>query len=269
MLTRKHIVLKASIAALAWGGLAVAGDDEDLAKKTQNPVADLISLPLQLNRDRRMGVADKGEKLVLNVQPVIPMSINDEWNLISRTILPLVKQDDLQPLNAADASGVGDVTQSFFFSPKQPSAGGWIWGAGPVVLLPTASDKLLGSEKWGLGPTAVVLKQSGGWTAGALTNHIWSVAGDRDRNDISATFVQPFISYTTRTLTSFAINTESTYDWKTKQWSVPVNLTVAQMLKIGSQPISLTAGVRYWAQSPEGGAEGWGIRAGITFLFPK
>lgn len=141
---------------------------------------------------------------------------------------------------------------------------------GPVFLLPTASDDLLGGEKSGLGPTAVFLKQKSGWTYGALANHIWSVAGDDDRDDISATFLQPFLSYTTKTFTTFGVNTESTYNWESEQWSVPINLMATQLLKVGNQPLTLTAGTRYWADSPDGaGPEGWGFRLGLTLLFPK
>lgn len=254
------------------GGLlpaAHADQNAELAKAAQNPIAALISLPIQVNYDHRLGTQDDGRKWVTNVQPVIPFSISDDWNLISRTILPLIDQKDIAPAGRMDKNGIGDVTQSFFFSPKQPTAGGWVWGAGPVLLLPTASDKLLGSEKWGLGPTAVVLRQRNGWTVGALGNHIWSVAGDSRRDDISATFVQPFLSYTTKTYTTFGINTESTYDWKTSHWSVPVNLAVTQMMRIGGQALTVSAGARYWADSPPGGPEGWGFRLAVTLLFPK
>lgn len=256
-------------AALFGAGLAqpaIAADQAELAKASLNPIAALISLPLQFNHDDNIGPAAKGEKWQLNVQPVIPFSLNADWNLISRTIVPLNDQDGL---GAADASGVGDIVQSLFFSPKAPTAGGWIWGAGPVLLLPTASDEALGGKKWGLGPTAVLLRQAHGWTYGALANHIWSVAGEVGRSDISATFLQPFLSYTTKTFTTFGVNTESTYDWKYEQWSVPINLTVTQMLKVGQQPINLQAGVRYWAESPDAGPEGWGYRLALTFLFPK
>ena len=246
-----------------------AADQAELAKKTLNPVADLISLPIQFNYDHKIGPTDDGTKYVVNIQPVIPFSIGPEWNIISRTILPLVDQDDILPAGQADASGLGDTTQSFFLSPKKPTAQGWIWGAGPVMLLPTATDNDLGSEKWGLGPTAVALRQAHGFTYGILANHIWSVAGDSDRSDISATYLQPFFSYTTKTFTSFTINTESTYDWIDDEWSVPINLMVSQLIKIGSRPISLQAGPRYWAESPDSGPEGWGFRFTFTLLFPK
>lgn len=142
-------------------------------------------------------------------------------------------------------------------------------GVGPVWLLPTASDETLGGEKWGLGPTAVALKQQGPLTYGALVNHIWSFAGDDDRSDINSTFIQPFFAFVTKTHTTLSINTESTYNWESDEWSVPVNLTVAQMLKIGSLPLQLGLTARYWVDTPEGGPEGWGWRAQLTFIFPK
>lgn len=249
--------------------LANADQNAELAKAAQNPIAAMISLPIQVNYDDHLGTRDKGRKWVTNIQPVIPFSISDDWNLISRTILPVVDQEDIAPAGRMDKSGIGDVTQSLFFSPKKATADGWVWGAGPVFLLPTASDKLLGSEKWGAGPTAVVLRQRDGWTYGALGNHIWSVAGDSDRDNISATFVQPFLSYTTKTYTTFGINTESTYDWKANQWSVPINLAVTQMMRIGGQALTVSAGARYWADAPQGGPEGWGFRVAVTLLFPK
>ena len=140
---------------------------------------------------------------------------------------------------------------------------------GPVELLPTASDEALGGEKLGLGPTAVALKQVGPWTVGGLVNHIWSVAGEDGRADINATFLQPFVAYVTRTKTTFGLNVEASYDWFDNQWTVPVNGTVAQMLKIGPQILQLTLGARYWAESPEYGPEDWGLRAQVTFLFPR
>lgn len=254
---------------LAMSPAASADSDAELAKKAQNPIAAMISLPLQLNYDEGYGATGDGEKWLLNVQPVIPFDLGSDWNLISRTIVPLIDQKDFVAGGALDESGVGDVLQSLFFSPKAPTAGGWIWGVGPALLLPTASDRVLGGEKWALGPTAVVLKQESGWTVGVLGNHLWSVAGEDDRDDISATLVQPFLGYTTRTYTTFMINTESTYDWKGETWSVPVNLMATQMLRVGGQPLTLQAGARYWADRPDGGPDGWGFRFAVTFLFPR
>jgi len=163
---------------------------------------------------------------------------------------------------------LSDTVQSFFFSPVKPTAGGWIWGAGPVFLLPTATDALLGSEKWGAGPTAVVLKQENGWTYGALINHLWSFAGESGRADVNATFLQPFCSYTLKSLTTFTVNTESTYDWENSQWTVPVNVMVQQVMKIGKQPVALALGYRYYADKPTGGPD-WGFRVAVILIYPK
>ena len=156
--------------------------------------------------------------------------------------------------------------QSGFFSrPRSPSGGGsWCRAA---LLLPTATDDLLGGDEWAAGPTAVVLQQRGPWTYGALVNHLWSFAGP-GRTDVDATFLQPFLNYTTKTATTIGLNTESSYDWNASQWSIPINLFVNQMLKVGPQPIQLGLGGRYWAETPQGGAD-WGLRFNLVFLFPK
>ncbi|HEX5010560.1 MAG TPA: transporter [Planctomycetota bacterium] len=244
-----------------------ASEKEELAKQLNNPVADLISVPFQLNYDHDIGVNDDGNQWKLNVQPVIPMSLSEDWNLISRTILPLYRQEDFTP-DFGTHWGPGDITQSFFFSPKKP-VDGTVWGAGPVFLLPLASQDTMGGDKWGIGPTAVVLKQDGPWTLGALGNHIWSVAGDDDRPDIDSTYLQPFVAYTTKDAVSYSLNSESTYDWKTQEWEIPFNAVVSKVTRIGSQLVSIGGGLRWYADSTPGGPEGLGVRLVFTLLYPR
>jgi hypothetical protein len=260
--------LAAFAASLFACGAASADEAAELAQKLANPVAALISVPIQANYDSDYGPADEGSIMRVNIQPVIPLSINDDWNLISRTIVPIVDQNDV-PFSGVSEFGLGDTVQSLFFSPKAPTSGGWIWGAGPVLLAPTATDEVLGAKKWGIGPTAVMLKQNGPWTFGGLANHIESFAGDGDRADVSATFLQPFVSYITPSQTTYALNTEGTYNWETRKWSIPLNATVGQLLRVGNQLIQVGGGIRYWMESPDSGPEGWGIRLQFTLLYPK
>lgn len=260
------ILARLAMAAAAMAPAQAWSDDSELAKQLSNPVASLISVPFQFNYDSGYGPQD-GYRATLNFQPVVPVPITDDWNLISRTILPIITQKDIAGPSGTQ-SGLGDVTQSFFFSPKASGLGGLIWGAGPVLLLPTATDDLLGTGKWGAGPTAVALKQDGPWTVGILANHIWSFAGKQDRGEVNSTFLQPFVSYTTPDAWTFGVNTESTYDWTSGEWSVPINVTVAKLVKFQNQPVSFTVGTRYWAASPPGGPEGWGFRGVVTLLFP-
>jgi hypothetical protein len=261
---------RAADANPASADAASPGDEKSgaaaLAKATLNPIASLISVPLQNNFDFGGGPDGDGFQYKLNIQPVIPISLTEDWDVISRTILPYIYQDNIN--GTSSQSGLSDTVQSFFFSPVKPTPSGWIWGGGPVLQLPTATDDLLGEEKWGAGPTGVVLKQQGPWTYGMLFNHIWSFAGEDERPDVNRTFLQPFVAYTTKTFTSFGLNTESTYDWTGDQWNVPINLFVQQLLKIGKQPIALQFGGRYYAEGPSGGPE-WGLRFQIQLLFPK
>lgn len=256
--------------AMAFAMPVIAEDENaksaELAKQLNNPIADLISVPIQNNWDFGIGPADAMQYKV-NIQPVIPFSISTDWNVISRTILPVIYQESPVP-GGEDEYGLGDTVQSFFFSPKAPTSRGWIWGAGPVFLVPTSTDDVLGTGKVGAGPTAVVLKQEKGWTYGILANHIWSFAGQGNTPDVDSTFLQPFLAYTTKKFMTFSLNTESTYNWENSQWTVPINLQVSQLLKIGKQPISIGVGGRYYADAPDGGPD-WGLRFVVQFLFPK
>jgi hypothetical protein len=240
----------------------------ELAKKLSNPIASLISFPLQANFDDGYGPDSKGSKFVLNVQPVIPISLGDDWNVISRTIMPVIYQSDVIPNSSQ--GGLGDFLQSLFFSPTEPTAG-IIWGVGPALLLPTATDDRFGSEQWAAGPTMVMLKQTKGWTFGLLWNHLWNYAGNDERDDVNATFVQPFVSFTTKTAMTIGLNTEATYNWDADhdRWSIPVNFAVSQLMRIGKLPVQLQGGLGYWAASPENGPEGFRFRSSVTLLFPK
>ena len=257
----------ALLALLCSGQILLAADAGDVAKKLANPVAAMISLPIQGNYQPNMGANDEGSQWLTNVQPVIPFELNDDWNLISRTIIPLLSKDT-GVAGEDRINAVGDIVQSVWVSPVALTENGWIWGAGAAFLLP--SDSELSAKKWGAGPTALALKQDGPWTYGGLFNHIWSVGGsDAVTSNVNQTFVQPFLTYITPDAVTIALNTESIYDWENDQWTVPINLVVTKVMKIGSQIVSVGGGVTYWAEAPTNGPEGFGVRLLFTFIFPK
>ena len=240
-------------------------DADKLAKQLANPIASLISVPFQTNTDFGIGSAN-GTKLTMNIQPVIPLSISTDWNLIARVILPVISQTDVAG-ESGNQFGLGDAVVSGFFSPKKPTSGGLIWGVGPVLLVPTGTDNLLGTGKLGAGPTAVALKQIGSITLGALVNHIWSVAGASDRADINNSFFQPFIAKNFKGGLSVSLNTELTQSWDYDATSGTVNLVGAKVVKIGKQPAQIAIGPRI--PYGNGNNSDWGFRAQFTLMFPK
>jgi hypothetical protein len=242
-------------------------DAQALAKQLSNPVSSLVSVPFQLNWENGVGPGED-TRFVLNFQPVLPFTLNPKTNLIARVILPYVAQPSLVA-GAPPTSGFSDILFSAFFSPAQPK--GWIWGIGPALSLPVPTEPTLGSGKWGIGPTAVFLKQSGHWTYGALLNHIWSFAGDSDRSSVNQTFLQPFLALATTRGVTYTIQSETTANWEAasgEQWTIPINLMVTKVVKLGHRPMQVGGGAGYFIDTPTGGAE-WKIRTVVVLLFPR
>jgi len=262
-----------------------SGTDEadKLAKQLVNPISSLISVPFQANEDFGYGPSHNGYKFTLNIQPVIPISLTKNWNLILRTIVPVISQHDLfyvenvpkrlnLPAQNRSQDGLSDTLQSFFFSPEKRGPFGLNWGVGPALLYPTGTHPFLDTGTFSMGPTVVIVKQAGGLTAGGLMNQLWSVAIEEDRKSVSQLYLQPFVAYTLKTHTTLILSSEATANWNNTpgnaKWTIPLIFQISQVLKIGKQPINIQIGGKYYADSPRYGPD-WGVRFNLTLLYPK
>jgi len=245
----------------------------DLRAAVQNPVGAMYSLPLKFTFD--FG-APNGEASFLNIQPVIPITVGD-WNLINRIIMPLIDTpgqvtgtpDIPNPPPGDGATGLGDINYSLFVSPAKP--GKFIWGVGPSIMFPTATDEQLGSEKWSAGPTGVILVQPKWGTYGGLVRQLWSFAGDDDRSDVSQLLVEPFVNYNLDKGWYLITDMIITANWNAdsgNRWTVPLGGGVGKLLKIGSQAINVRTEAYYNIAKPDS-APNWQWGFTVQFLFPK
>jgi hypothetical protein len=235
------VVIPSCLAGLIAAHAALAQEGADLAKKSQNPVADLISLPFQNNTYFGIGPGDKTAN-VLNIQPVIPVSLGG-WNLINRAILPVIYVEDLtsgldvlpQGISNGSRFGLGDLNYTAYFSPKSSTE--LTWGIGPSISIPTATDKALGSEKWSIGPGAVAVVTTGPWVVGGLVRQLWSVAGEDDRRDVNQGLAQPFINFNMDDGWALVTAPIITANWRADsddRWTVPVGGGVTKLFGIGA-----------------------------------
>ena len=243
-----------------------AQNAEALAKAAQNPVANLISVPFQNNFNFNVG-PNNATQYILNIQPVIPISLNADWNLITRTITPIINQPSPAP-GVRSAFGLGDINPTFFFSPAR--SGKLIWGFGPTFTLPTATDSLLGSGKWSAGPAVVGLTMQGHWVIGALANQQWSFAGWGDQC-VSAFLLQPFVNYNLPHGWYLVSGPILSANWKAdsdNQWTVPVGGGVGKIQRIGKLPLNFQLQAFYNTVTPDYGPD-WQLRFQLQFLFPR
>jgi hypothetical protein len=243
---------------------------EELAKLAQNPVGNLISVPFQNNTNLNYG-PEKGTQNILNIQPVYPIELNKDWNLITRTIIPLIWQPGFAPGQGTEF-GLGDIQLSGFLSPSEPGPGGLIWGAGAIAQMPTDTNDL-GNKNWGLGPTVVVLRIQHGnpWVYGVLANNIWSLTSDKQGGAYNNGLIQPFVNYNFPDgfyLTSAPI---LTVNWKAdsgQQWTVPLGGGIGKIFHLGKLPVNTQLSAYYNVAKPDFGAN-WQIRAQVQLMFPK
>jgi len=249
---------------------------EELAKAAQNPVANMISVPLQSNfnfYDIHTHLAGQDYDrhtmgYLLNVQPVIPFKLSEDWNLITRTIIPIINQPELVP-GMGSHGGLGDIQFTPFLSPAKP--GKVIWGVGPVLQFPTATDQWLGSGKWNAGPSGLVLTMQGPWVMGVLAQNVWSYAGDSDRNYVNQMLINPFVNYNLPGGWYLTMSPNITADWHAdseERWTVPIGGGVGRLFRVGKQPVNIQLAGYYNVVHPTLGPE-WTVRLQIQFLFPK
>ena len=243
-----------------------ADDAAAIAKKLANPIGALISLPFQNNMD--IGIGDyNGSRNTLNIQPIVPFSLNEKYSLITRYIVPVIAQYDITGEDTRQ-SGLADALVSGWIS-NAVVKNGFVWGVGAAFLIPTATDDLLGTKKFGAGPTVIVLQQKNGWTYGALLNQIWSVAGDADRSDVNQMYIQPFITHNWKSGSGLTVNSETTFNWEANTTNAYINIMAGGLTKFGKQLVQLQVGPRIQVAAPEGGKSPFGVRAALIFVFPK
>jgi hypothetical protein len=264
----KNKPIKLALCGILLGSQTLCAQSaEELAKAAQNPIANMISLPFQNNTNIGIGANDETQN-IMNIQPVWPFSINDEWNLITRTIVPIVSQPDVFT-GEGRVNGIGDATFTAFLSPKD--SGDITWGAGPVFLLPTATDDALGSDKWGAGISAVALMMPGKWVIGSLVSNVWSVGGSGEQ-DINLFTWQYFINYNMDNgwyLTTAPIITANWEADSDHRWTVPFGGGFGKLFKIGNQPVNAQISAYNNVITPDDYGAEWQVRAMVQFLFPK
>jgi hypothetical protein len=260
-------ILLIALSALFQGFVPAWSQESDIAKQAQNPIARLISVPLENDFNPQTGV-NKEDSYVLQMKPVVPFTLSKDWTLITRTIIPIVQTPD--PVLGVDgASGLGDINLSLFLSPAR--AGRIIWGAGPIVSFPTASDDILGTKKLSVGPTVVVLRSQGHWLYGALVNNVFSVAGPSARSDVNQMLMQPFVNYNLRRgwyLTSSPILTANWEKIRSDRWTVPIGGGVGKIVHLEKLPVNIYTQIFRNVETSDGTTH-WSARLQVQFLFPR
>ena len=237
---------------------------QEIADKMANPVANLISVPLQNNLNYGIGEFN-GSKYVINIQPVVPFKLSDNLNLITRYILPVVDQRDITGENTHQF-GLSDATVTAFFAPKAKKL---ITGYGPAFLVPTATDKLLGTQKFGVGPSVLIMHQRKGLSIGFLANQIWSVAGNSERNDFNQFYTQIFLSHSYKSGANWGANVEITQNWEGNTTLVSFNPSLGGVTKFGDQIVQFSIQPLIPIVGPSEIKPDWGIRAVVAFVFPQ
>ncbi|MFI4938309.1 MAG: transporter [Candidatus Berkiellales bacterium] len=244
-----------------------AEDEEELARNAVNPFGKMIKIPFQYNYSRDIGKTH-GNKTYIKFEPVVPVSLNENWNLISHSKIHFIDERNVNH-HHSHQSGISDFKQHLLLSPNKISPEGFNWGLGPVFSIPTASYHTLGTQKWSIGPSSGLYWRDDHWTIGSLFYHLWSIAGSEERIYINKTYLKPRITYSTYQGWNFSTASDAVYNWRSDEWAAPVNFDISKLLCIGEQYITIGGGIRYWLVTTDRSPHGYAYRFAIAFLFPQ
>jgi hypothetical protein len=246
----------------------VQRSEEELLQKLANPLAALASFTTDLEFDYHIGPGEAGHRATLFLQPQIPVHLGDTWNVISRSVFPVVYQENVSP-GSGTQLGVGDLTEALYLATVQPGRLGWVWGFGPIVQIPIGSEKLLTYDKFSLGPSMGFVKQEDLFTYGLVAAQFWSIGGSEQRADVNVLSFQPFLTIRSHNLWNLTLQVPSSYDWNARAWTVPVALTVEKLVSFQEVPVTINFGIRYWAEAPQSAPHDFAFQFGLTLIFPK
>lgn len=243
-------------------------EEEQLLKQLANPLSAMASVATLLDFDYHIGPGEDGHRTTLSFQPTVPLSLGEQWSIVSRSVLPVVYQEEITP-GAGSQAGIGDLTEAVYAAKMEPGPRGWVWGAGPIVQIPIGSEDLLTNKKWSLGPSIAFVKQQDDLTYGLIASQLWSIGGSGQRPDVNVGLYSPFLTYQSTGLWNLELQVPFTYDFNAHQWTVPVLLTIEKLVSFQKVPVTISFGVRYWAEGPQSSPHDLAFRFGLTLAFPN
>jgi hypothetical protein len=228
----------------------------------------MASIATTLDFDYHIGPGEDGHRTTVSFQPTVPLHLGEFWNVVSRSNIPVIYQEEIKP-GAGSQYGFGDLTEALYLAKVQPGPRGWVWGAGPIIQIPIGTEDLLTNEKFSLGPSAAFVKQQDDFTYGLIASQLWSIGGSSQRPGVNVGLYSPFVTYRSENLWNLTLQVPVTYDFNGHQWTVPVLLEADKLVSFRQIPITISFGVRYWAEGPTSSPHDLSFRFGLTLAFPR